>query len=175
MQSLDELNVRIGELEKNLAFRKSQLEEWQKRKITEGGKPQPREKKLIECDEQIEETEARIKAISFNMEQLEKQRPEFEKKDRMEMAMLDDMPRISEMQKLSKLLHKQLEAAEETNQKLRAKIRAVDNVKRDSGKTIALPGISKGSRYLGTIAREIGRETSGEGRKVFKWPNWKPI
>lgn len=117
-------------------------------------------------DGDIRELERRRQNAPFEIEELEKKLLQTQKDEEYDKKILLTAPSLSEGQRLSKILLKQLEGAKTTSDRLIEMYQARNAIRRQTDQPLAAPRVCSGFYSLKLLVEIAKRESNGQGGRV---------
>lgn len=154
-KAIEAISREIGRLNSGLEIEKS--------------KPNASAVVLANIKEQIEKAENNILMVKRNIELNKAHIGRLEDEQREKERLLKNIPDLSEMQRLSKLVLGHLKAAKEANEKLSEMQRYCNDIKEKTGQRISRPHTTQGFYSLKLLTEICQHEIEGKGRGLFTW------
>lgn len=173
-ESVAHVQSLIDEKKNELMGVEGQIESLRKERArTEASKPGSlaRVRAIESIDDEIANLLRQKQNAPFEIETLQTRLEQAKKDEDYDREILKGAPSLSESQKLSKILLKQLEAAKQTSDRLIAMRQARDLIRRQTEQPLGAPCTCSGFHSLKLLIEMCSREVAGGGRTSRLYKN----
>ena len=163
---------KLSDAKAKLAGKNGELEALRRKRAEESSRNQPSSRRLEYFDDAIVLIKGEIDNLPFEITAIEDQLTASKEADtarkQLHDTFMEKIP-IKDIQKKSRLLLKQLELAEKTNEEILEFHRRRIEIEKDTGRKIAVLNICGGFNSLKILAGICGEENNGIPRGFTRW------